>query len=254
MKISVITVCYNAADTIEATIQSVLGQTCKDLEYLIIDGLSQDGTQEIIHQYEHHPGVRTVFEADSGLYNAMNKGIGLCRGEYVIFMNSGDLFYDERVLADMLPLLDQDLVYGNVLRRKADGEELEKYHGKHKLMLLLLSGRMMSHQSLFTRTEVMRRLRFDEQYRICADYDFVVRAKRQKCSVRYVDRTVSIVENVAGLSSRVNNYDLMRKEDDRSLKNSYPLFYYLIKLPKGFVRCIKRAREKESRVRAGGKI
>ena len=112
-------------------------------------------------------------------------------------------------------------------------------------MLLLLSGRMMSHQSLFTRTEVMRRLRFDEQYRICADYDFVVRAKRQKCSVRYVDRTVSIVENVAGLSSRVNNYDLMRKEDDRSLKNSYPLFYYLIKLPKGFVRCIKRARENQ---------
>ncbi len=230
VKISVVTVCYNAADTIVETIESVLGQTCEDMEYLIIDGLSGDGTAELIRKYENDPKVRTVFETDSGLY---------------IFMNSGDQFYDERVLADMLPFLDQDLVYGNVLRRRADGEELEKYHGKHKLMLLLLSGRMMSHQSLFTRTEVMRLLRFDEQYRICADYDFVVRAKKQKCSVRYVDRTVSIVENVAGLSSRVNNYDLMRKEDDRSLKNSYPLFYYLIKLPKGFVRCIKRARENQ---------
>lgn len=245
IKVSVVTVCYNAADTIAETIESVLGQTCTDMEYLIIDGLSQDGTQEIIRNYENRPEVKTVFEADSGLYNAMNKGIDLCSGEYIVFMNSGDLFYDERVLADMIPCLDRDLVYGNVLRRKAEGDQIEKYHGKYKLWLLLLSGRMMSHQSLFTRTEVMRRMRFDEQYRICADYDFVVRAKRQKCSLRYVDRTVSIVENMEGISSRTDNYDLMRREDDRSLKNNYPLFYYLIKIPKGFVRCIKRVREKE---------
>ncbi len=253
VKISVVTVCYNAADTIVETIESVLGQTCVDMEYVIVDGLSQDGTREIIHRYENRPWVRVVSEADSGLYNAMNKGIDLCCGEYVIFMNSGDQFYDEQVLADMLPYLEQDLVYGNVLRRRADGEEIEKYHGKYKLMLLLLSGRMMSHQSLFTRTEVMRRLRFDEQYRICADYDFVVRAKRQKCSIRYVDRTVSIVENAEGISSQPGNYDIMRREDDTSLRRSYPLLYILIKAPKGLVRCVKRMREKEGRVHAIGK-
>lgn len=240
MKISVITVCYNAVDTIAETIESVLGQTYKNMEYLIIDGMSQDGTQEIIRRYEDRPGVRAVFEADSGLYNAMNKGAGLCSGQYILYMNSGDLFYDERVLADMVSCLEADLVYGNVLRRKADGEYLETYHGKHKLMRLLLSGRMMSHQSLFTRTDVMRKLRFDERYRICADFDFVVRAKRQKYSIRYVDRTVSIVENMEGISSRSANYEIMRREDDRSLKDNYPFFYYLIKAPKGLVRCVKR--------------
>ena len=105
VKISVVTVCYNAADTIVETIESVLGQTCEDMEYLIIDGLSGDGTAELIRKYENDPKVRTVFETDSGLYNAMNKGTDLCCGEYVIFMNSGDQFYDERVLADMLPCL-----------------------------------------------------------------------------------------------------------------------------------------------------
>lgn len=243
-KITVVTVCLNAADTIAATIESVLGQTYENLEYLIMDGLSTDGTQEIIHRYENDARVRAVFERDSGLYNAMNKGLDLCSGQYILYMNSGDLFYDEKVIEDMVPHLNTDLVYGNVLRRKSGGEQLEKYRGKHKLMWLLLSGRMMSHQSLFTRTDVMRAFRFDEHYRISADYDFVVRAKRNGRSIKYVDRTVSIMDNTEGISAQIKNYEIMRAEDDRSLRTNYRCLYYLIKAPKGLVRCVKRVREK----------
>lgn len=244
LKITVVTVCLNAVDTIAATIESVLGQTYENLEYLIMDGMSADGTQEIIRRYEDDERVRAVFERDSGLYNAMNKGLALCSGQYILYMNSGDLFYDEKVIEDMVPHLNADLVYGNTLRHTRQGEKLEKYYGRHKLMWLLLSGRMMSHQSLFTRTDIMRAFRFDEQYRISADYDFVVRAKKNGCSIKYVDRTVSVMDNMKGISAQIGNYDIMRMEDDRSLRRNYTCIYYLIKIPKGFVRAVRRIYER----------
>lgn len=237
--------CLNAADTITATIESVLGQTYKNLEYLIIDGMSTDGTQEIIHRYENDVRIRAVFEPDSGLYNAMNKGLDLCSGQYILYMNSGDLFHDKNVIKDMAPYLKADLVYGNTVRRKAMDEQLEKYHGKHKLMWLLLSGRMMSHQSLFVKTDIMQKFRFDERYQISADYDFVVRAKKRKCSIKYVDRTISIVNNTEGISSQIENYEMMRTEDDRSLKENFICLYYLIKIPKGIVRSVRRIWERQ---------
>lgn len=244
-KITVVTVCLNTADTIAATIESVLGQTYENMEYLVIDGLSTDGTEEIIRRYEDDPRIRILSEQDSGLYNAMNKGLDLCSGQYILYMNSGDLFHDENVVTDMAPYLEADLVYGNTVRRRASGDQLEKYHGRHKLMWLLLSGRMMSHQSLFVRTGVMRKFRFDERYQICADYDFVVRAKRNRCSIRYIDRTISIVNNTEGISSQPENYERMRAEDDRSLRENYACLYYLIKIPKGLVRSVRRIWERQ---------
>lgn len=244
-KISVVTVCLNTEDTIAATIESVLGQTYQNLEYLIIDGMSADGTQKIIRSYEDDVRVRVLSERDNGLYNAMNKGLDLCDGQYLLYMNSGDLFHDKKVLEDMAPYLEADLVYGNTVRRKAAGDQLEKYHGRHKLMWLLMSGRMMSHQSLFVRVEVMRQLRFDESYRISADYDFVVRAKRSRRSIQYIDRTISIINNTEGISSRIENYETMRAEDDRSLKENYTCLYYLIKIPKGLVRSVRRIWERK---------
>ncbi len=243
-KITVVTVCLNAEDTIVETIESVLGQTYENLEYIIIDGMSTDGTQAIIHRYEDDKRVKVVFEYDNGLYHAMNKALGICDGQYIIYMNSGDVFHDKRVIEDMVPHLKDDLVYGNVVRNKKNGEELEKYHGKYKLMWLLLSGRMMSHQSLFVKIDIMRRLRFDEQYKISADYDFLIRAKKEKYSIQYVDRTVSVINNIEGISSQIENYEIMRAEDDKSLRQNYTCLYYLIKIPKGLVRFVRRIWER----------
>lgn len=245
MKLTVATVCFNAEKTIENTIRSVLNQTYQNIEYLIIDGRSTDRTLELIGKYQTDSRLRLISEKDSGLYDAMNKAASLCSGEYILYMNSGDLFADRRVLADVVPCLNTDIIYGNVIRIRQDGRHLEKYEGNHVVMRLLLMGRMICHQGMFTRADLMRAYRFDEQYTITADYDFVVRAHKNKCSMRYVDRTVAVVDSVEGISSRTANNDIMRREDDRSLKENFPVWYYMIKVPKGIVRCLKRRTEQK---------
>ena len=105
----------------------------------------------------------------------------------------------------------------------------------------------MCSSDLFTRADLMRAYRFNEQYTITADYDFVVRAHKNKCSMRHVDRTVAVVDSVEGISSRTENNDIMRREDDRSLRENFPVWYYLIKLPKEFVRGLKRHAEQKGR-------
>lgn len=243
MKVTVATVCLNAEKTIELTMQSVLNQTYPQIEYLIIDGKSKDRTLEIAGKYINDKRIRLFSERDKGIYNAMNKAIDLSTGDYIIFMNSGDAFCDNRVLEDMVPYLQPDLVYGNVIRKTQGGDKLEKYHGKHKLMRLLLMGKMMSHQALFTRIEIMKRHRFDERFKICADYDFIVRAKKNGCSMEYADRTVCIVDNIEGISSQAENMDQMRSEDDRSMRENYSFYYYALKIPKGIIRAFKRVKE-----------
>ena len=99
MKFTVITINYNNADGLRQTILSVVGQTCDDYEYVIIDGGSTDGSVEVIKEREDKISY-WVSEKDGGIYNAMNKGVKAARGEYLIFMNSGDIFYDNKVLSD----------------------------------------------------------------------------------------------------------------------------------------------------------
>lgn len=243
MKITVVTVCYQAENTIEETIQSVLAQEYQDMEYLIIDGKSTDRTMDIVRQYADDARMRVISEKDTGLYNAMNKGSREAQGDYIIFLNSGDIFADRNVLADMAPHLIKDIVFGNVVRRFKNREVLEKYPGKQVVLWLLLQGKMMSHQVIFTKTTVMRRYGFDETYKITADYDFLVRARRDKCSMQYIDRTVSIVENCEGISSVPANLEQMRKEDDRSLKRNFPGYYYLLKPVKYVARKRKRSQQ-----------
>lgn len=237
--ITIVTVCFNVEDTIEETMQSVMGQTYSDKEYIIIDGSSTDQTMNIIGKYSDCDYLRVVSEPDNGLYDAMNKSLCLAKGDYVIFLNSGDVFCDEKVLEDMAPHLTADIVYGNVIRKKHTGDVVEKYPGKYKLFWLLLQGKMVSHQVLFTKTDIMRKYGFDESYKITADFNFLVRAVQDKCSQCYVDRNVSVMENREGISARPENLDIMRAEDDRSLKEYFPIWYYVLKPVKFVARKLK---------------
>lgn len=227
--ITIVTVCFNSQDTIEETMQSVMKQTYSDKEYLIIDGNSTDHTMDIIGKYTDCDYLRVISEPDNGLYDAMNKSLRLAKGDYIIFLNSGDIFCDEKVLEDMALYLTADIVYGNVVRKKHSGDVVEKYPGKYKLFWLLLQGKMVSHQVLFTKTDIMRKYGFDESYKITADFNFLVRAVHEKCSQRYVERNVSIMENREGISARPENLNIMRAEDDRSLKEYFPFWYYVLK-------------------------
>lgn len=239
LKITIVTVCYNAEKTIERTIESVISQNYPNIEYLIIDGKSTDGTMDIVRRYETIPYMRIVSEEDNGLYHAMNKGVNMATGDYILFLNSGDFLCDNKVIKEISKELCADIVYGNVIRQKQYGEVLERYPGKYKVMWLLLQGKMVSHQVIFTKTSIMRQLGFDESYKITADYNFLLRAKKKHCSMHYVDRNVSVVENVEGISSQHENLDLMRKEDDRSLKEYFP-FWYLVLFPIKYIARRKR--------------
>ena len=250
-KISVITVCLNTVNTIRETIESVLWKTYDNIEYLIVDGMSVDGTLDIIRQYEDIQSVKICSGKDNGLYNAMNKGVDLCSGDYVLFLNSGDVFADQDAVSDVVASicgsdaigngwmnksLLPDIVYGNVTKIYQDKSITEKYPGRNKVFKLLMMGKMPCHQGIFTKTSVLRRFRFDESYKICADFDFLLRCLHAGVRMRYVDVTVSVVDCITGISSQETNIDRMRAEDDRSIRENYPLMYWLMWMPKKIVR------------------
>jgi glycosyltransferase involved in cell wall biosynthesis len=167
--ISVVTVVRNNAEGIRATIESVVGQRFAGVEYIVIDGASTDGTLEIIREYADRITV-IISEKDTGIYNAMNKGIRLAKGEYINFMNSGDVFADLSVAEKVSPLLVEknDIVYGNVIVKK-HGEPLEKPAPD---VLKIMHHIPFCHQSTFSKRTLMQQYEFDEKYKMSADLKF----------------------------------------------------------------------------------
>lgn len=244
IRFSVVTVCYNAEDTIQNTIQSVIQQKYDNYEYLIMDGLSSDGTLELLNQY-NDSHINLFSEKDTGIYNAMNKATSRCKSDYIIFMNSGDSFYDSNVLRDVAEMIEgrqPDILYGNIIRQYTNYSRLEKYSGGKKVMLLLLMGKMPCHQAIFTRTELMQQFLFDESYSITADYNFIMRCQKQKCSMKYLDRIIGISECEKGISSQTENLELMRQQDDRSMKDIFPIYYFILYPLKWVIRILKKCK------------
>jgi len=245
MKITVITVCRNAQKEIAKTISSVLTQEYEDIEYIIVDGASTDGTCEVVKKAISGQDVTFISEPDKGLYDAMNKGIELSRGDYLIFMNAGDEFLDSKVTGDFADKLDCDIVYGNAVRVRDKEENIEGYKGIFKELRLFLCGRMMCHQAMFIKASVLKKYKYDLDYKITADFNFAVKVYALGYKYKYIDRTVCRFDNTDGLSSRISNNDIMRAEDDKTLKQYLPVWFYLISIPKGIVRCFKRSKERK---------
>ena len=226
-KITIVTVCLNVEDSIEATMKSVLEQTYENIEYIIQDGGSVDRTLELVQSYqEKYPNIVLYSEKDSGLYNAMNKAISHASGEYILFLNSKDVLCGVEVIENMEKQLTHDIVLGNVLREKETGIITEKYKDRRQVFFMLLSGRMPCHQIIFTKRKCLEEIGgFREQFSICADFDFMVRCMKMKYSVKTVDIDVSLVDCVTGISSQGENLSEMRKQDDLTIKEFFPFWY-----------------------------
>ena len=167
MKLSVITVNYNNLYGLRETIMSVTEQTFRDFEYIIVDGNSTDGSKEYIT--EKNTGL-WISEPDSGIYNAMNKGVRMAHGEYCIFMNSGDTFYDRNVLQKVIPLLNGgDFYVGHPMLVKGKKSVRENIPHKMSIGFLLLGS--INHQSTFTRTAILKESPYNENYRIVSDWE-----------------------------------------------------------------------------------
>ena len=175
-KFSIITVTYNAADTIEDTIQSVISQTYHHVEYIIIDGASKDNTLNIVDRYREHITC-LVSEPDKGLYDAMNKGMQLATGDYLCFLNAGDSFHEDDTLQLMVHSLRNteklpDVLYGETELVDSEGHfvRMRRLSAPETLnWKSFRQGMLVCHQAFFARRELTEP--YDLHYRFSADFD-----------------------------------------------------------------------------------
>lgn len=211
---SVITITYNAASTLEDTIQSVITQTYHRIEYIIIDGASTDGTMQLIERYADRI-AKVVSEPDKGLYDAMNKGIALATGDYLIFLNAGDSFHADTTLQQVVQSIKgkelPDILYGDTalvdnqrhfvrMRRLAPP--------KHLNWKSFRQGMLVCHQAFIAKRSLAEN--YDCQYRFSADFDWCIRMMRKAHTlhdthltlVDYLDEGLTTQNQQASLRER----------------------------------------------------
>lgn len=217
LKISIITVCYNSAHSIEETFKSVQHQTYDNIEYIVVDGESKDDTLNIIRKYE---GVidRWVSEADKGLYDAMNKGISMATGDYVGIINSDDVFYNSTVIAEVAEFLAMndgiDASIGNIVQHK-DGKIVRTYSSKSWNPEKLKIGFMPPHPSILFRKDLFLRLgNYDiTKFKSGADYELIIRYfLKEKISYKYSGITTTSMAMGGISSSGWSSYRLITDE------------------------------------------
>jgi glycosyltransferase involved in cell wall biosynthesis len=240
MKISIITVAYNSADTIAETMDSVASQTYADLEHLVVDGASKDDTVKIA-QAHSTPCTRITSEPDRGIYDAMNKGLTYAIGDIVCFLNADDAYADPEVLsrvAHEMQLHSLDALFGDVVFFKAGMPErnVRRYRSDRFCPDLLAYGWMPAHPALFMKRSIYQKLGgFRTQFRIAGDFDFVVRAfAKGQLRYRYLPlimvRMQSGGVSNAGLRSKwLLNQEVLRSCRENGIRSN--IFKILSKYP-----------------------
>ncbi len=235
-KISVITVCFNAELTIDNAIKSVLGQTYPFIEYILIDGKSTDNTNYIIESYRDDFLKRGIdfyhiSELDAGIYDAMNKGIELAKGNWINFLNSDDEYFNENVLTNVFSGTYEgiDCVYGdtvNVLQGKT-------YYRKSFDIKVLSYRNPYVHQALFVRRDTIKKYMFDIQYQYAADFDQAVRMYKGNVTFKHIALPVCRF-SLEGRSQKNNNvtvkeYEIIRKRNGiRNNRIIRYLIYFIV--------------------------
>lgn len=221
MKVSIITACYNSEKTIEETIRSVAKQTYNNIEYIIIDGASTDKTVEIIDKYKDRVNI-FISEPDTGVYNAMNKGIESAIGDLLFFLNADDVFINELVVkrfVEELRKTSAGLLLGNILMLNRYTGEM--YYEDHKIVdKIRLMTSSIFHPATFFRKETFEKYGlYNENNKIVSDYEWFVNYFQNGGDYKYIDSPVSIF-SLGGLSSNEKHTELHLKEYN-SVKNKY---------------------------------
>lgn len=206
MKISVITVAYNSQDTIEETILSVASQTHEDVEYIVVDGGSEDGTLAIIDKHRHKI-AKVISESDNGIYDAMNKGIGSATGEVIGFLNSDDVYENNQVLeqvAESLSLSGFDLCYADLVYvQRTDLNKVARFWKSSDYIDDLLSqGWNPPHPTFYARRSLFQKYGcFDLKFKISADYELMIRFLKSGVRCIYVPK-VWVKMRMGGMANR----------------------------------------------------
>lgn len=228
-KFSIITVTYNAAKVLEDTIQSIVTQTYKNTEYIIVDGGSTDGTLDIINKYKEHIHA-VVSEPDKGLYDAMNKGIKLATGDYLCFLNAGDgLHEDDTLQLTVHSLTETELpgvLYGETEIVDSNGHflSMRRLSAPQKLTWKSFKkGMLVCHQAFFARRDLIEP--YDLQYRFSADFDWCIRIMK-KANVLHNTHLTLIDYLNEGMTTR--NHKASLKERFNIMAKHYGLFSTLM--------------------------
>jgi glycosyltransferase involved in cell wall biosynthesis len=211
--LSVITIVYNNVRDIERTMLSVINQRYVPVEYIIVDGLSTDGTLDVIAKYRVKVS-KLISEKDKGIYDAMNKGLAAATGDYVIFMNSGDEFYDNETVARVfLTRPDADIYYGETEMINSRLESLGCRRHKAPDNFTWRSfkyGMSVSHQAIYIRRNITEP--YDTRYQLSADIDWIIRAARKAQSIVKVEGYVAKYL-VGGMSKARHKQSLKERFD-----------------------------------------
>jgi len=211
-KLSVITVVYNNARDIERTMLSVLNQTYPNIEYVLIDGLSNDGTLAIIKKYQDK--IKLISEKDKGIYDAMNKGLAAATGDYVLFMNSGDEIYAPDTVTKVFAASeDADIYYGETEMIDDNGRSLGQRRHKAPVNFTWRSfkyGMNVSHQAIYIKRSLTEP--YDNRYHLSADIDWIIRAAKKAEKIVRVDGYVAKYL-VGGMSKQKHRQSLAERFD-----------------------------------------
>ena len=244
MKISDITVTYKNRDGLQETLNSLISQIFDDdrddtLEIVVVDGGSEDGSKELLEDYESkvrdnpHVSIKYISEQDSGIYIAMNKGIAMATGEWAMFINAGDVLYEENTLQRVITNIEKlqgkdepyDIIYGDSARDYGSNVEVVKPAN----LTSITKGLPFSHQAVFTRTELFKARGYDESFRISGDYEWFLGAYMEKKNFGYIPVCISIFDT-CGISSQklYENY----LEAERIRKKHSVADPWLVRMPK----------------------
>jgi putative colanic acid biosynthesis glycosyltransferase len=193
--VSVITVVFNGEKTVRKTIESVISQNYRNIEYVICDGNSTDKTVNIIKEYESFVSY-WVSEKDGGVYDAMNKGIVASTGEWVIFIGCDDYFADPESISNMVDKISENevLVYGNI--KYTDGKDFLS-----KIDKSILIGNTVHHQASLYRKSLFDDFLYSTAHNICSDYELNLRIYLQKSKTSYINETIAVC-GVSGISAQ----------------------------------------------------
>lgn len=232
MKISVVTVCLNAEDSIEETIKSVVSQSYDNIEYLIIDGKSSDRTTSIIDKYRDKINY-LVSEKDNGIYEGMNKGILAATGDFLFFLNAADTFCNDSVIEKFVSefsIFRGDFFYGSVLILDQEkGDSFYKYHNDIDKMFFF--DNVICQQAIFYKRDVFDSLKcglFDQNLKIAADYEWLLRAFiKHKLVPTFINMPVAIFK-WGGISNDDKMAELLRSEREKIIRDYFTNFEIMV--------------------------
>jgi glycosyltransferase involved in cell wall biosynthesis len=234
--VTILTVCLNSENTIEDSIKSVLAQTYRNLEYIIIDGGSKDGTLDLIQKYKH--GIaKIISEKDEGIYDAMNKGIKYSSGEIIYFLNSDDRLLDKNVINDAVIEFEKNknisLLYGNVISKNKTTSDQVIWKFKHINSRTLIHG-SLCHQSVFAKRYLFNEVGlFNKKFVISGDYEWLLKVFYNKSyKTKYFDRFIAYY-NTTGFHTQHQSLNVQERNkliDHYCKKWEYSIGHFLYRI------------------------